>query len=190
MSYTGSGIPLVFCSRCGAANSDVARFCSGCGADLAVAAAPPGTGFRYSGFWKRFVAMIIDSFVLTPIGLVLFASTGVFSILAHPQDLEGMLAAMFGVTFVAMLLLMMAGNWLYHTLMESSHYQATLGKLAIGAKVTDLNGSRISFVRANGRFFGKFISSMIFNIGFLMAAFTDRKQAMHDILAGCLVIQK
>jgi len=51
-----------------------------------------------------------------------------------------------------------------------------------------MNGNRISFARAKGRFFGKWLSGMIMNIGYLMVAFTEKKQALHDILAGCLVV--
>ena len=137
--------------------------------------------------------MIIDGIIFTPVVVILFASTGVFGLILHPEPdraFRGALAAMFGVTIMAMFLLLAAGHWLYYTLMESSRYQATLGKIVVGAIVTDLNGSRISFARANGRFFGKWISGAIFDIGFLIAAFTDKKQALHDILAGCLVIQK
>jgi len=82
------------------------------------------------------------------------------------------------------------GSWLYHTAMESSRHQATLGKKALGIIVTDMNGNRISFARANARFFGKWVSGMIMNIGYLMAAFTEKKQALHDILASCLVVMK
>ena len=56
--------------------------------------------------------------------------------------------------------------------------------------MTDLFGRRISFARATGRHFAKNISLLMFGIGFLMAGFTDKKQAFHDILAGCLVIRK
>ncbi len=135
--------------------------------------------------------MIIDGFVFAPLAVVLFASTGVFGLIMHPdQDFGAMFAAMFGITMIAAFTVLFAGNWLYHTAMESSRYRATLGKLAMGSIVTDLNGNRISFARANGRFFGKWISSAVFNIGYLVAAFTEKKQALHDILAGCLVIQK
>jgi uncharacterized RDD family membrane protein YckC len=81
-------------------------------------------------------------------------------------------------------------NWLYFSLLESSSWQATLGKKALGLEVTDLAGRRISFGRATGRFFAKYISAIILMIGFLMAAFTEKKQALHDILAGTLVIRK
>jgi uncharacterized RDD family membrane protein YckC len=74
--------------------------------------------------------------------------------------------------------------------MESSSWQATLGKKILGLRVTDLAGNRITFARASGRFFGKILSGMILGIGFLMAGFTARKQALHDILAGCLVLRQ
>jgi uncharacterized RDD family membrane protein YckC len=76
---------------------------------------------------------------------------------------------------------------LYEAFMESSSYQATLGKMIFGMKVTDLNGNRISFERATGRHFAKWLSAMILGIGYLMVAFTERKQGLHDLLAGTLV---
>ena len=82
------------------------------------------------------------------------------------------------------------GTWLYYTLMESSRYQATLGKMVLGIQVTDLEGNRISLARANGRYFGKVLSKMVLYIGFIMAAFTEKKQALHDVIAGCLVVRK
>jgi uncharacterized RDD family membrane protein YckC len=72
--------------------------------------------------------------------------------------------------------------------MESSSRQATVGKIALGLRVTDLNGERITFLRATGRYFGKIISGMILYIGFIMAAFTEKRQALHDLMAECLVV--
>ena len=80
-------------------------------------------------------------------------------------------------------------KWIYEALMESSSRQATVGKIALGLKVTDLEGKRISFSRASGRVFGKYISAMIFFIGYIMAGFTERKQALHDMIAGTLVVR-
>jgi uncharacterized RDD family membrane protein YckC len=74
--------------------------------------------------------------------------------------------------------------------MESSPLQATIGKLAVGLRVTDLQGQRISFGRATGRFFAKWLSGAILLIGYLMAGFTEKKQALHDRIAGCLVLWK
>jgi uncharacterized RDD family membrane protein YckC len=190
----------MFCTRCGATNADLARFCSGCGSPLDPVAVPIASvpraytaapAFRYAGFWRRFVAVLIDGFVFTPIAVALLASTGIFGIILHSgEDFEAVGAAMLGLSVLAMVLLLSVGSWLYHTLMESSRYQGTLGKLALGSIVTDLDGNRISFARANGRFFGKMVSSAILNIGYLMAGFTEKKQALHDILASTLVIQK
>jgi uncharacterized RDD family membrane protein YckC len=81
-------------------------------------------------------------------------------------------------------------NWLYYALLESSAWQATLGKKALGLEVTDMAGQRISFARATGRYFGKIVSAFILMIGFIMAGFTAQKQALHDMMAGCLVIRK
>lgn len=136
--------------------------------------------------------MIIDGFVFAPLFLIFVAIVLPVGTLSEAggRNLEGLTAALFGVGMIVFGLGIFAGSWLYHTMMESSRHQATLGKMALGIKVTDLNGARISFARANGRFFGKWISSMIMNIGYLMAAFTEKKQALHDILAGCLVISK
>jgi uncharacterized RDD family membrane protein YckC len=74
--------------------------------------------------------------------------------------------------------------------MESSKHQGTVGKLILKIKVTDTSGNRISFARATGRYFGKILSGMILLIGYIMAGFTERKQALHDILAGCYVIKE
>lgn len=91
---------------------------------------------------------------------------------------------------VAIRLLGLMAGWIYYALMESSGWQATLGKKVLGLKVTDLAGNRISFARASGRFFGKILSGMLLLVGFMMAGFTERKQALHDILAGCLVLRQ
>ena len=83
--------------------------------------------------------------------------------------------------------LVIFGSWLYEAFMLSSQYQATLGKMIFGMKVTDLYGNRISFARATGRHFAKWLSGMILGIGYIMVGFTERKQGLHDMLAGTLV---
>lgn len=84
----------------------------------------------------------------------------------------------------------LVSGWLYNALMESSAKQATIGKLACGLVVTDLQGQRISFGQASGRYFGKIISALILCIGFLMCAWTERKQCLHDMMASCLVLKQ
>ncbi|MCZ6692889.1 MAG: RDD family protein [Bacteroidetes bacterium] len=84
----------------------------------------------------------------------------------------------------------LAASWLYYAVLESGSYQGTLGKMLLNLKVTDLEGEQISFSRATGRFFGKFLSSFIIYIGYIMIGLTEKKQGLHDILAGCLVVRK
>ena len=124
--------------------------------------------------------------VLPVLGLI---GLGVAPIEGDPGASEALAAAAVGATFIIIIVMMIA-VWLYFALMESSGKGATLGKMALGIKVTDLNGNGISFGTATGRFFGKMISGVILYIGFIMAGFTEKKQALHDIMAGCLVVNK
>jgi len=202
----------LFCNKCGAANAASAPFCSRCGAAVnPTVAATPGTvpvampgaagypapvgypaaqaGVGYGGFWIRVVAAIIDFLIVR---VVLFPVKAMFGL--------GGLAAggfsgfhrglslpylIFGGGVIAILTI--CASWLYEAFMESSAYQATLGKMAFGMKVTDLYGNRISFARATGRHFAKIISGMILCIGFIMVGLTERKQGLHDMIAGTLV---
>ncbi len=83
------------------------------------------------------------------------------------------------------------GPWLYHAFLESSEWQATAGKKALGLVVTDLGGARISFARASGRHFAKLITGLIpLGVGYILAGVTEKKQALHDMIAGCLVLRK
>jgi uncharacterized RDD family membrane protein YckC len=127
-----------------------------------------GTGTDYAGFWKRFFAYLIDAILLGIVG----------GILTSQMDD----AASSTVTTIV--------GWLYFAGMESSSRQATIGKSLLGIYVTDLDGNQISFLRATGRYFAKFISAIILLIGFIMAAFTARKQALHDIIASTLVLDR
>ena len=167
--------------------------------------------FYYAGFWRRFVAYIIDELIVGAASMIvllplyLIFGVGVYAIDNFDQYGHYSTVNMFSqyshndewtVAFIIALVtfgLIVGGitiviQWLYYALMESSAKQATLGKLAIGLKVTDTSGNRITFGRASGRYFGKIISGLIFNIGYIMAAFTERKQALHDMMANCLVI--
>lgn len=132
---------------------------------------------EYAGFWRRVGAALID-------GLIIGAVTAPFY-LAMAGDADGTTAYMTSPAYPIVTI----AQWLYFALMESSSRQATLGKMALGIRVTDLNGNRIGFGKATGRYFGKILSGLILGIGFLMAAFTERKQALHDMLAGTLVVR-
>jgi uncharacterized RDD family membrane protein YckC len=142
---------------------------------------------QYGGFWIRVVAYIIDAIVLTiatiPIALIFGISMMAgLDPTAVPDD------ATAGGNLLANLLSVVLG-WLYYAMMESSAMQATLGKKALGMIVTDESGQRIGFGRATGRYFAKILSALILLIGFIMVAFTERKQGLHDKLAGTLVVR-
>jgi uncharacterized RDD family membrane protein YckC len=155
----------------------------------------------YAGFWKRFAAYLIDGIILSVASwLVIIPVLGLIGIGASSMEYsEDMmmdeeaaagLAAMVAGGMMMLFIVIAAAGWLYSALMESSSKQATLGKMAMSIIVTDANGNRISFGRATGRYFGKILSGMIFYIGFIMAAFTEKKQGLHDMIAGTLVVNK
>lgn len=171
------------CQKCGTQNDAQARFCRQCGNSLGTAsgtqAAPvsaaqtaavyPAQAYavmsdavRYAGFWKRFIAYLIDVIIL--IIPLLLASI---------------------IPFAGIIVM-----WLYFAVLESSESQATFGKRAMGIIVTDTDGRRISFGKATIRHFSKIISAIILLIGYLMIGFTKRKQGLHDMIAGTLVIVK
>lgn len=122
----------------------------------------------YSGFFRRFVASIIDVFVI-----ILFI---VF--------IQFILGIMDGFSFKIVIFLMI---WSYFAFQESSSRKGTVGKQAMNLIVTDLDGNKISFMQATKRFLGKFLAAIPFFTGFLMIFFTKKKQALHDILAKTLV---
>jgi uncharacterized RDD family membrane protein YckC len=210
-SKCGANVPQgsAFCQNCGAPASATAPQGPPAAPPAAPQYAPPvqappvGTPtyapappprVDYAGFWLRFVAFIIDAIILgivgTMITLPFMVPFGLRSVLrGHgpmgPEDFFPMMGTLLRVSLIRTVL-----NYLYYALMESSAWQATVGKKALGLYVTDMTGRRISFGRATGRFFGKIISAMILFIGFIMAGFTEKKQALHDMMAGCLVLRK
>jgi uncharacterized RDD family membrane protein YckC/phage FluMu protein Com len=139
--------------------------------------------FEYAGFWKRFAAVVIDVIIL-----LVFTSI-ISAILISPFSRRTSPNAPTGATLLFYFIFLIS-SWLYYTLLESSSKQATVGKMTLGIIVTDLYGNRISFGRANGRYWSKILSALILYIGFIMAGFTEKKQALHDIIASCLVVKK
>ena len=140
-------------------------------------AAMAGTTSMYAGFWRRVAAVILDGLI---VGVVTVPLTLAFGDGDGYADAARSSAAS-SISAVV--------TWLYSALMESSAKQATVGKMALGIIVTDLEGRRIGFGKATGRHFAKILSALILGIGFIMVAFTQRKQGLHDILAGTLVIR-
>ena len=196
----------MFCPQCGSPNDDEYAFCKQCGASLRrgetpaprplppVAAPPPtappaGQATHYANFGQRLLAFILDSILAAiiagMIGAMLGFVIGLGGAVTGADD-----SAVSDVVDLLGLLAGTAAGWLYEALLVSSSYQATLGKMALGIVVTDMQGRRISFLRATGRYFGKIVSGMLMMIGYLMQPFTEKRQTLHDIMAGCLVLRK
>jgi len=194
----------LFCLRCGSPTPAAQR---GADEDSAAAAAPPsgpaGTAatppggpppqpalqgrpaakpaHAYAGFWVRFFAALIDGIIIgIAMMAVLIPLMLIVGLSGSPESLE-LVSTLFNY------LVAMPAVWLYEALMTSSSKQATVGKIALGLRVTDLHGNRISFGRASGRHFSKYVSQLLLFVGFLIQPFTPKRQALHDIMAGTLV---
>ncbi|HXJ16820.1 MAG TPA: RDD family protein [Candidatus Polarisedimenticolia bacterium] len=143
----------------------------------------------YAGFWLRAAAYLLDTIVLSfPVGVFILGP--LMERAGISPDNPWVLFTGTSRQVIAINLLGTMASWLYWALLESSRWQATLGKRMLGLEVTDLAGHRISFARATGRYFGKAVSALLLFVGFAMAGFTEKKQALHDMFASCLVLKK
>ncbi|HLO85978.1 MAG TPA: RDD family protein [Nostocaceae cyanobacterium] len=127
---------------------------------------------QYAGFWVRFAASFIDGIILSIVSSIL-----------------GFILASIKLQTLAFILQIVI-SWLYYAYLESSENQATVGKGLVNIVVTDVEGNRITFAKATIRYFSKYLSAIILLIGYIMAAFTEKKQALHDLIAGTLVVKK
>ncbi|NJC88557.1 MAG: RDD family protein [Desulfuromonas sp.] len=119
---------------------------------------------QYASPWKRLLAFLVDLPVLVILAVICRTLFTQFA----------------GMEYVA--------GWIYYAAMESSALQATLGKQALGLKVADTQGNRVGFLRASGRYWGKLVSVVSLGAGFAVMFFTERTQAFHDYLAGCVIV--
>jgi len=185
-SPAGFDQATTYCQRCDKPVAAGQTHCADCARAINPRGAAPYRGVSrslpvYAGFWWRFLAVFVDGFIIRIWGYILYRAFGM-----HPSD--PYIAD--HPNFWPVAIFEIISIWLYHSLMESSAAQGSLGKMAVGLKVTDLDGNRVSFAQATGRHFGKFISALILCIGFLMAGFTEKKQTLHDMMAGTLVLKK
>jgi len=208
----------MFCSKCGSNLTPGTAFCQVCGTAVSPAAAaipapagsaptlaagsvsphwlPPITR-AYAGFWLRLVAHIIDGLIIGAVGgavlLPMFFLTGLggfLRALSHDRQPDPTVIASFISSIALLVLLSVIGSWLYYAYFESSDWQATVGKKVMNLIVTDMDGNRITFGRASGRYFAKIISGLIpLGIGYILAGVTEKKQALHDMIASCLVLR-
>jgi uncharacterized RDD family membrane protein YckC len=163
----------MICPNCGKQSDDRAKYCQACGLAFQPAAASPqsavstATAGSYASIGARFVALVIDAIIVA-------VASGLVT--------AGTFGAGVVVTFI--------GPWLYEAFMLSSEWQATVGKRAMNMVVTGVDGTRISFARATGRHFAKYLSAFILGVGFIMAFFTAKRQALHDLIAETLVVNR
>jgi len=181
------------CPMCGEMIASAAAKCRYCGEvfDSRVSKGgrrKRGGAVQYAGFWLRFVAAIVDGILVQIISGILGGIAGVI-IGAAARGAGGNQNGIIVFAQIVGFIIGLLTGWLYSALQESSEKQATIGKKMLSLKVTDLDGNRISFLRATGRHFGKIISSVVLLIGYIMAGFTEKKQALHDIMAGTLVVK-
>ena len=179
----------MYCSKCGKLLADDAVFCSACGARVA----------GESSITQPAASDVNVSQPAPDIAPLEIAPVSVAIQQIQPGESLDALIAVLGVGFVlAMLLILLIGSALYFTILEASPWQGSLGKKALGLFVTDLSGNRVTFARSSGRFFaGKFmvlgvpgLGFLYFSISCICAGVTERKQAIHDMLSGCLVLRK
>ncbi len=185
------------CTRCGKPLPAGASFCPTCHVPgmapvktagwIPPAAIGPG-GLEYAGFWLRFLAYVIDAFALALASAAVSFAVGVVAGIAGAASgsAEGALSSAASIGFLAMLLV----SWLYFAITESSAGQGTIGKMALGLAVTDMEGRRIGFARATGRFFAKLLSALPLGLGFVAVGLTPRKRGLHDAAAGTLVLRR
>lgn len=128
---------------------------------------------KYAGFWIRFAAYFIDAVILW---IVNFAVMMLFMGGFTPTEPN-----------IPVQVFMALAGIIYFVAMESSSRQGTLGKMAVGIRVGKANGEQISFINALGRYFSKIISALILFIGFMMAGWDSKKQALHDKIANTYV---
>jgi uncharacterized RDD family membrane protein YckC len=142
----------------------------------------------YAGFGKRFGAFLIDFIENILIEFLFFLLWAGFELLLNAigigQKSRETILGTLGVPIYLSL------SWLYFAFFESSNKKATIGKMALEIEVVDANSKKISFLRATVRYWSKIISAVILGIGFIMAAFTEDKQALHDKIANTYVVNK
>jgi uncharacterized RDD family membrane protein YckC len=133
------------------------------------------SGTQYGGFWIRFLALLVDSAILFVVSVALFAGA------TMALGAEALMPVAFAVWLI----------WFfYFPVMHASARQGTFGKALLGLKVARVDGGRISILRSLARELAKILSSAVFMVGYIMAGFTGRKQALHDLVASTYVVRE
>ncbi|MBD8695854.1 RDD family protein [Stenotrophomonas sp. CFBP 13718] len=148
-----------------------------------------GAEVVYAGFWKRLAAYLIDYVILTASSMAIGAIVGLgiggaASLAGGGSTTAGVMSQVIGA------LIGFGISLAYYAWFHASSGGATPGKMAIGIKVVRSDGDRITMARSIGRYFATLLSSLTLLIGYLLAAFTERKQALHDMICDTVVVDK
>lgn len=185
---------MPFCPHCGSEHPEDATFCPRCGSWVgAVGALPAERSRAFASFWQRLGAWVIDWLVIAlPFNIISAIMLPEMPSVESRTDPGTSEVTLYWQgdwhRFLILLAAATVVQWLYHATLNSSARQATLGKMALGLVVTDEAGQRVSFARATGRFFASLLSQLTLGIGYLMVIWTRRKQALHDKVAGTVVV--
>jgi uncharacterized RDD family membrane protein YckC len=210
----------MFCSKCGSNLAPGSAFCQVCGSAAATSSAAPAipaadqsmpviaapvsphwlppANRAFAGFWLRVVAYLIDKMLLgavlgaifIPMFLLGGFGAALQSIVRHDHQPDPAAIFAFASSIALFIGASLLAGWLYFAYFESSEWQSTVGKKVMNLVVTDLEGNRVTFGRASGRYFAKIISSLIpLGIGYILAGITEKKQALHDMISSCLVLR-
>jgi len=203
----------MFCPKCGKETDAMGKFCQWCGEDIETPPPAPPVAVPeeeereeptdigiYAGLGRRFLAFIVDFILILLFDLVAASVLGltrgiqnlyfyaVQHVPASSLTMEGTSMALYGSIAASYGILLIAIPWIYFAGFEASRSQATPGKVLLSMVVTDLEGCKPTFARVTLRHYAKFISALVFFLGFLMIGLTNNRQGLHDRIAGCLVL--
>ncbi len=190
------------CQGCKAPNSPTSQYCYKCGLKLSEQIAVSGvfTG-KYGGFWMRLAAYLIDGVIIGIANFIVMAiiASAVFGSVAGYLDklmsysspdyqfigtMLGSFLLFYGLSCLASMVI----NAAYYTI-AIGKWGKTIGKAALGLKVLNADGSRVSYARAFGRYWARLLNSFTLDIGYIVIAFTDKKQGIHDFICNTIVIK-
>lgn len=171
----------MYCSNCGTQNDNSGYACKSCGAAISL-------GHEYAGYWRRYGAYLLDMVILYICFFISLIAVTVIAAIGSSTDSRG--SAFSSIVLLLYFPALFLFVILFFAFFESSGAQASPGKMAVGMIVVDMDGNRISFGRAVARQFLKIVSAIILGIGFIMCGFTEKRQGLHDMIAGTLVVMK
>lgn len=176
-----------YCQECGTETRPGQEYCVECGTILSK---EQGVNEEpYAGFWLRVAANLIDSVIIGAASMVIVFIFMFFSFFII--GFLGEVGALLGLFFYfGLYLLIAAMSILYWIIMNASKWQGTIGKIVVGIKVVDMEGNRLTIGKSGLRYLGYIVSGFTMGVGFILAAFTDKKQALHDLLVQTLVVKK